>query len=113
MYAVFLFETLQTALSGGDVYYWFASGFGKLDHLLDPYASAFDVPIMGSIISGTVQIFFAYRVWVLSDRKARWYCVTIVGVSQLYIPNPVIQRVYFARSVLLSTLHQQFPVASM
>jgi hypothetical protein len=68
---------------------------------------------MGSIISGTVQIFFAYRVWVLSDRKAWWYCMTIVGVSQLYNYNPVIQKVYFARSALLSTLHQHFPVASM
>jgi hypothetical protein len=84
---MFLFETLQTALSGGDLYYWFVSGFGKVDHLRDPYASAFDNPIMGSIVTGTVQIFFAYRVCVLSDRRAWWYCAMIVVVSQLYISN--------------------------
>jgi len=84
VFAIFLLETLQTALSGADAYYWFASGFGKMDHLLDPYVSAFDVPIMGSIVSGTVQLYFVYRVWVLSDRKSWWYCVLIAVVSRLY-----------------------------
>ena len=85
VYAIFLFESLQTALSGADVYYWFVSGFGKVDHLRDPYMSAIDNPIMGTIVTGTVQLFFAYRVWVLSDRRAMWYFVIIVVVSQLYI----------------------------
>ena len=58
VYAIFLFETLQTALSGADLYYWFVSGFGKVDHLQDPYISAIDNPVMGSIITGTVQFFF-------------------------------------------------------
>ena len=58
-----------------------------MDHLQDPYISAIDNPIMGSIVTGTVQFFFAYRVWVLSDRRALWYCVIIVVVSQLYISN--------------------------
>lgn len=83
VYAIFLFETLQTALSGADLYYWFVSGFGKVDRLRDPYASAFDRPIMGSIIMGTVQFFFAYRVWVLSDCRAWWYCVIIVVCSAI------------------------------
>ena len=69
------------------MYYWFVSGFGKVEHLQNPYMSAFDNPIMGSIVTGAVQCFFAYRVWVLSDRKALWYSVIIVVVSQLYISN--------------------------
>jgi hypothetical protein len=81
---MFLLETLQTALSGGDAFYWFASGFGRIDHLRDPYASSFDVPIIGSIVSGIVQFFFVYRIWVLSDRKSWWYCVLIAVVSRLY-----------------------------
>jgi hypothetical protein len=81
---MFLLETLQTALSAADVYHWFASGFGQLDHLRDPYAAAFDVPIIGSIVSGTVQFFFVYRIWVLSDRKSWRYCVLIAVVSGLH-----------------------------
>jgi len=90
---MFFFETLQTALSGGDVYYWFASGFDQVDRLRDPYAAAFDVPIIGSIVSGAVQFFFVYRVWVLSDRKSRWYCVLIAVVSRLYSKTTIQARV--------------------
>jgi len=76
-----------------------------VDHLRDPYAASFDVPIIGSIVSGIVQFFFVYRVWVLSNRKAWWYCVLIAVVSRLYSAKDIIQTgAYFDFSVLLSTL---------
>ncbi|KAH9064364.1 hypothetical protein EDB87DRAFT_1680574 [Lactarius vividus] len=87
LYTLFLVETLQTALSGADLYYWFVSGFGNMDHLMSPYASAFAVPIIGSIVSVTVQLFFVYRIWVLSERSS-WFiclvtclCSTVVAVT--------------------------------
>ena len=87
------------------MYYWFSSGFDHPVHLFNPYASAFDIPIIGSIVSGTVQFLFVYRVWVLSDRKSRWYCVLIAVVSRLYSAETIVQaRAYFIFSVLLSTL---------
>ena len=89
VYVVFFLETLQTALSGVDLYYWFGSGFGNMDHLVDPYAASFDVPIIGSIVSGAVQYFFVYRVWVLSDRKSWWLCLIISVVSQSYSSCPI------------------------
>jgi hypothetical protein len=64
-------------LSGSDLFYWFASGFGNMSHLTDPHASAFDVPIIGAVVSLTVQYFFAYRVWVLSKKSFWWLCLTI------------------------------------
>jgi len=83
VFGVFFLETLQTALSGADVYFWFASGFGKMDHLEDPFAAAFDVPIIGSIVSGAVQFFFVYRVWVLSEKKSWRYCLLIAVCSTI------------------------------
>ncbi|KAH9001869.1 hypothetical protein EDB86DRAFT_406260 [Lactarius hatsudake] len=68
--SVFLVETVQTALSGTDLYYWFVSGFGNMDHLTAPYNSAFDVPIMGSMVALIVQFYFVYRIWVLSRRSS-------------------------------------------
>ncbi len=68
---------MQTALSGADLYYWFAAGFGNVDQLSTPYASPFDVPIMGSLVSLSVQSFFVYRIWVLSERRSWWLCVII------------------------------------
>ena len=84
VYTVFLLETLQTALSGADLYYWFASGYGNLNHLNKPFASPFDAPLIESLVSSMVQIFYAYRVWVLSNKQSRWFCLTIliVGRSQ-------------------------------
>jgi hypothetical protein len=81
VYGVFLLETLQTALSGADIYYWFVSGFGNMDHLTSPYASAFDVPIIGAVVSLTVQFFFAYRIWVLGKKESWWLSLLICLVS--------------------------------
>lgn len=88
-----LIETLQTALTGADIYYWFVIGFGDINHLATPYASAFDVPIIGAIISLTVQFFFAYRVWVLGNRKLWW----LVGIICLVRPLSqfAIRRPYY------------------
>ncbi|KAH9952892.1 hypothetical protein BC827DRAFT_1159510 [Russula dissimulans] len=81
LYAIFLIETVQTILSGIDGYYRFASGFGSLEHLTDPYLSTFNGPIIGAVVSLTVQYFFAYRVWVLSNKKAFWLCLLICAFS--------------------------------
>ena len=72
---------MQTILSGADLYYWFAVGFGKVNHLTSPFASFFDVPIMGSVISLCVQFFFVYRIRVLSEGRTRWLCITICLVQ--------------------------------
>ncbi|KAH8988329.1 hypothetical protein EDB92DRAFT_1948015 [Lactarius akahatsu] len=77
VYSVFLAETVQTALTGTDLYYWFVSGFGKMDHLISPYESPFDVPIIGSIVTLIVQFFFVYRIWVLSRRSSWFLCLLI------------------------------------
>jgi len=74
---VFLLETLQTALNGADLYYWFASGFGDMNHLASPFASFLDAPIMGAVVSLCVQFFFVYRIWVLGKRETWWLCILI------------------------------------
>ncbi|KAI0287407.1 hypothetical protein BC826DRAFT_49278 [Russula brevipes] len=63
--AVFLIETVQTALVGADLYYWFVSGYGDVPRLSTFFAASFDVPITESVVSLVVQYFYAYRVWVL------------------------------------------------
>jgi hypothetical protein len=82
VYTVFLLETVQTALTGADAYYWFASGYGDLNRLATPFASAIDVPIIESIVSAMVQYFYAFRVWILSS-KSWWFCSLICLVGRL------------------------------
>jgi hypothetical protein len=81
VYIVFFLETVQTALSGADLYYWFAIGFGKTDHLFSSFLSFLDVPIMGFVVALIVQFFFVYRILVLSERRWWWLCVIIGLVS--------------------------------
>jgi hypothetical protein len=69
VYIVFLLETVQTALSGADLYYWFAVGLGKPDHLFSSFLSFLDVPIMGSFVASIVQFFLVYRIWVISEKR--------------------------------------------
>ena len=87
VYGVFLLETVQTALSGADLYYWFASGFGNIKHLISPFASFIDLPIMGSMVSLIVQFFFVYRIGVLSEKRLRWLCLIICLVRSLLKPR--------------------------
>ena len=83
VYSVFILETVQTALSGADLYYWFASDFGNIDHLISPFASFIDLPIMGSMVSLIVQFFFVYRIRVLSEKRSLWLCFIICLVTSL------------------------------
>ncbi|KAI9452299.1 hypothetical protein BJY52DRAFT_1288310 [Lactarius psammicola] len=82
VYAVFLVETFQTALTGWDLYYWFVDGFGNLDHLTSPHASGFDVPMIGAVVSITIQFFLLYRIWVLSERSS-WFICLIICLSSI------------------------------
>ena len=81
MYGIFFLETVQTALSGVDLYNFFAAGFGNVENLLSLSLTFVDVPILGSVVSLSVQFFFAYRILVLSGKRSWWLCVIICLVS--------------------------------
>ena len=94
-YGIFLLETVQAGLALCDLYYWFASGFGDIAHLASPHFSVWDGPLLGAVTSVTVQFFFTYRIWVLSERKSWWICTMIAMVSPLYFksgPDTASQR---------------------
>jgi hypothetical protein len=83
VYSIFFLETVQTALSGADLYYWFAAGFDK-ERLVAPFASPFDLQILEPVVSLSVQFFFVYRVRVLSrlsEKQSRWLWVIICLVT--------------------------------
>ncbi|KAH9064471.1 hypothetical protein EDB87DRAFT_1759384 [Lactarius vividus] len=82
-YFVFLVETVQTALTGGDIYYWFVAGFGNVERLENSHFAPIDVPILTTIISFIVQGYFCYRIWVLNSRSS-WICwvIAVAAVIQ-------------------------------
>ncbi|KAH9037075.1 hypothetical protein EDB85DRAFT_654252 [Lactarius pseudohatsudake] len=89
VYFVFLLETIQTALTGADIYYWLVAGFGNVERLRNsPWNSHFftaDVPVIGTIISFIVQGYFCYRIWVLNNlKRTSWICwiIAIATVTE-------------------------------
>ncbi|KAI9433741.1 hypothetical protein H4582DRAFT_1819335, partial [Lactarius indigo] len=70
-YFVFLVETVQTALSGANLYYWFVVGFGNVEHLENFHFAPVDIPVLTAVISFIVQGYFCHRIWVLNSRSSR------------------------------------------
>ncbi|KAH8997925.1 hypothetical protein EDB92DRAFT_1307899 [Lactarius akahatsu] len=83
VYFVFLVETIQTALTGADVYYWFVAGFGNVEHLGNSHFAPVAVTILTTVVSFIVQGYFCYRIWVLNSRSS-WVCwiIAVAAVTQ-------------------------------
>ena len=86
VYGIFFLETVQTVLSVADLYYWFAAtlaaSFGE-KNIVTPFFF-FDTQIVGSVVSLSVQLFFVYRIRVLSrlcEKRSRWLCIVICLVT--------------------------------
>jgi hypothetical protein len=75
-YFLFVLETVQTALTGADLYFWFITGFGDVKRLQDSHFAPIDVPIMTAVSSFIVQAYFCYRIWML-NRQLLWFCCII------------------------------------
>jgi hypothetical protein len=104
VYSIFILETVQTALSGADLYYWFAAGFGETK-FITPFASFFDLQIVGSVVSLSVQLFFVYRIRVLSrlcEKRSRWLCIIICLVT---LPPKTSERLFHASCSSLLLAH--------
>jgi hypothetical protein len=79
-YFVFLLETVQTALTGSDVYYWLIAGFGNAERLTHSHFGGIDAGFMTALISVIVQGYFCYRIWVLNNKRLSWMCWIIAVV---------------------------------
>ncbi|KZT25857.1 hypothetical protein NEOLEDRAFT_279948 [Neolentinus lepideus HHB14362 ss-1] len=67
VYGLYIFETAQTALATSDAVKWLVTGWGRPEALQKIYTSWLNVPVMGGMISATVQLFFCWRIWILSN----------------------------------------------
>ncbi|KAI0077533.1 hypothetical protein K474DRAFT_1707280 [Panus rudis PR-1116 ss-1] len=76
---VYVLEVLQTVLATKDAFRNFGTGWGNMVDLDAVGLLWFSVPFLGSIISSTAQLFYAWRIWILS--KKIWISVLIVALS--------------------------------
>ncbi|PPQ96541.1 hypothetical protein CVT26_006390 [Gymnopilus dilepis] len=88
VYGAYIVEVVQTAMTGGDIYFWYASGYGNLSHLDDVNLGPADTPILCGIIASIVQCFFAYRIYTLRKSLA-WVSILVVLTSALQVAGAV------------------------
>ncbi|KAJ4470857.1 hypothetical protein J3R30DRAFT_3531329 [Lentinula aciculospora] len=80
VYIVFAFDILQTAFTTHYAWYVLASGWGNPSTLVFTTWSLATIPPLTGIISSMGQIFFAWRIWVLSVGNKHFLAVVFVVV---------------------------------
>ncbi|KAJ7286465.1 hypothetical protein C8J57DRAFT_664430 [Mycena rebaudengoi] len=99
VYIVFLIDLASTTMSFADAYHWFAKGFGNLLALDDIYLSAFDTPLLGSLLAATGQCYYCYRLWML-NRKTLPIGILVVLIALAQVATGIYGAV---RSLMVVT----------
>lgn len=80
VYGVYILETLQTAVITHDAFASFGAGFGSFEALDNIPFTCLSIPILSGIVGCVVQVFYAYRINVLSKRKVIGYVITTISI---------------------------------
>ncbi|KDR76220.1 hypothetical protein GALMADRAFT_466418 [Galerina marginata CBS 339.88] len=83
VYGVFLIELVQTVLLSHTAFDTFAKGFGNMNALNHIGMIWFIVPIMSSSVAFIVQMFYAYRISILSKSFILPIVILLFGLVQL------------------------------
>ncbi|KAF8643220.1 hypothetical protein AX16_009154 [Volvariella volvacea WC 439] len=79
---LFAIETAQSIMVIHDAFGSYAKGFGDLGALNDVQLNWLSVPIFSGIVSCSVQLFFAYRIKVLSQSILIGAAVSVIALLQ-------------------------------
>jgi hypothetical protein len=82
---MFIAETVQTFMASSDAFVWFVYGWGNTENIQELNLNWFDIPILTSFVSMTVQCFFAWRVWVLSRSVYIPIAIVLVRLISLHM----------------------------
>ncbi|KAK0194318.1 hypothetical protein F5146DRAFT_430583 [Armillaria mellea] len=79
VYGIYVLELMQTVLIAHDVFATLGYGFGDIDALARINFFWLTVPIMGAVAACVGQVFYAYRIFILS--KSRIIPIIVICVS--------------------------------
>ncbi|OSD00958.1 hypothetical protein PYCCODRAFT_1468921 [Trametes coccinea BRFM310] len=82
VYSVYMIETTQTIIIAHDAFNAYAKGYGDLNALGSAQLEWLAVPIFSGIVSATVQIYYAYRVSLLSGSKLLGLFISVIALLQ-------------------------------
>ncbi|KAK0223758.1 hypothetical protein IW262DRAFT_1458791 [Armillaria fumosa] len=82
IYGVYIIESVQTILVAHDAFATFGYGFGDIHALTRMNYFWLTVPVMSAVVAGVGQVFYAYRIFVLSEPRIIpifIICVSLTG----------------------------------
>ncbi|KAK0451654.1 hypothetical protein EV421DRAFT_1694778, partial [Armillaria borealis] len=92
VYGVYVIEFVQTMLIAHDAFAMYGYGFGDIDALARMNYKWLTVPIMSAIVACVGQVFYAYRIFILS--KSRIIPIFVICVSLTSSVAAVILGIY-------------------
>ncbi|KAJ6557653.1 hypothetical protein B0H19DRAFT_946412, partial [Mycena capillaripes] len=110
VYTLFILELAQTGIMSYFAYTIFGSGYGNLDVFDRSALEWFPVCILGSIIAGIVQLFYAYRLHAFSGSRIAGGIVTLLALVQ--IGSGIGQGVIIQRCLLSTEMPPQIWLVS-
>ncbi|PBK61345.1 hypothetical protein ARMSODRAFT_1025857 [Armillaria solidipes] len=92
VYGIYIVEFVQTMLITHDAFAVFGYGFGDIENLTGMHFSWLTGPIMSAVAAFVGQVFYAYRIFVLS--KSRIIPILVICVSLTSSVAAIITGVY-------------------
>ncbi|PBK82350.1 hypothetical protein ARMGADRAFT_1090403 [Armillaria gallica] len=92
VYGIYVIESVQTMLIAHDMFARFGYGFGDIDALTKTDFNWLTVPIMGAVVACVGQVFYAYRIFVVS--KSRIIPMLVICISLTSSVAAIITGVY-------------------
>ncbi|KAK0480961.1 hypothetical protein EDD18DRAFT_1363566 [Armillaria luteobubalina] len=92
VYCIYVTELVQTTLISHDVFSAFGYGFGDMDALTRENFYWLTVPIMNAVVASVGQVFYAYRIFVLS--KLQIFPILIICLSLIHCVASILTGIY-------------------
>ncbi|KAK0241062.1 hypothetical protein EDD85DRAFT_387889 [Armillaria nabsnona] len=81
VYGIYVVEFVQTILVSHDVFATFGYGFGNIEALTEVHFNWLIVPIMSAVAAFIGQVFYAYRIFILSRSRTIPAFVTCLSLT--------------------------------
>ncbi|KAK0484817.1 hypothetical protein IW261DRAFT_1560495 [Armillaria novae-zelandiae] len=92
VYGIYILEFVQTMVVTRDKFVAFGYGFGDIEALTRMNHSWLTVPIMSAVAAGVGQVFYAYRIFIVS--KSRIIPILVICISLTSSVAAVITGIY-------------------
>ncbi|KAF8910655.1 hypothetical protein CPB84DRAFT_1702355 [Gymnopilus junonius] len=83
VYGVYAAEVAQTLMLADKAFQTFATGFGNIEAIANGGSLWFSIPIISSVVAFVVQVFYAYRIYVLAKSYIVSALIFLLALFQL------------------------------